>query len=130
MFAEVPSRSTFGGSFPAVIPSITLIGRKGKGILTAIGAGDARPMGEIQRERLFLLGERFMETGNTILRFPLTEVTRVTQVDADGRATQMQIIKPVRWAQRDIVSFMMTGFALGDQAIRNEEARVRAPAWP
>src|SRR5450755_4205631 len=40
MFAEVPSRSTFGGSFPAVIPSITLIGRKGKGILTAIGAGD------------------------------------------------------------------------------------------
>jgi hypothetical protein len=67
-----------------------------------------------QRERLFLLGERFMETGNTILRFPLTEVTRVTQVDADGRATQMQIIKPVRWAQRDIVSFMMTGFALGD----------------
>src|ERR1035438_9623339 len=48
MFAEVPSRSTFGGSFPAVIPSITLIGRKGKGILTAIGAGDARPMGEIR----------------------------------------------------------------------------------
>ena len=101
----------------------------GRGIREGGGA-NVDPTPADQRERLFLLGERFMETGNTILRFPLTEVTRVTQVDADGRATQMQIIKPVRWAQRDIVSFMMTGFALGDQAIRNEEARVHAPAWP
>jgi len=76
-----------------------------------------------QRERLFLLGERYIERGSTILKFPLTEVTRVTQVDADGRPTQIQIIKPVRWAKRDALLFSSSGQVMTAAAIRNER-------WP
>jgi hypothetical protein len=76
-----------------------------------------------QRERLFRLGERFIETGNTILKFPLAEVRRVTQVDADGHPTQIQIIKPVRWAQRDALLFCDSSARMSAAAIRNER-------WP
>jgi hypothetical protein len=78
-----------------------------------------------QRERLFLLGEQLIEMGNAIFKLPLGEVRRVTQVDANGRATQMQMIKPVCWAIRDAVPFLMIGSALGDQAIRNEETPIK-----
>jgi hypothetical protein len=46
----------FSCRIPAVIPSITLIGLKSKGILTAIGAGDERPMGESADDGKVALG--------------------------------------------------------------------------
>jgi hypothetical protein len=75
-----------------------------------------------RRERKYAQGDLLLEAAETMLKFPLTEVTRTVAVDETGRETQIQVIKPARWAKRDVVRFMLTGHVLGEQAIRNEGA--------
>ena len=57
-----------------------------------------------------------------MLKWPINEVKRTVAVDANGRETQIQVIKPARWAKRDVARYMVTGHVLGDGAIRNEGA--------
>jgi len=50
----------------------------------------------------------------------LFEVTRTVATDENGRATEIQTFKPVKWTARDMVRCAEAGCALGDQAIQNE----------
>jgi hypothetical protein len=75
-----------------------------------------------RRERKFLQTEKVLDAADLMLQYPLTEVKRTVAVDENGRETQIQLIKPAKWAKRDVVRYMQVAHALGTEAIRNEGA--------
>lgn len=75
------------------------------------------------REREWSQAETLLERVAQMLKFPLAQIDRVEQTDADGNPLAITIVKPVRWSQRDIARFMQVSSELGRLAAEMEQRR-------
>jgi hypothetical protein len=67
---------------------------------------------EKERDNTLDIGRALIEKAKAMLAFPLAEVERVTQVDADGRAREVQIFKPGAWRFGDVARMVDVGTKL------------------
>lgn len=67
--------------------------------------------------------QTLLERAGQMLKFPLAEGTRVEEYYEDGKPKAITVVKPVRWAQRDITRFMQVSSELGRLAAGMEQRR-------
>jgi hypothetical protein len=74
------------------------------------------------RERQYRLGQAMLDQVETMVKFPITKVTRTVQADGDGRPVQVQKFEAALWFKRDIAPLGTFATTLTKDAIRNEGA--------